>query len=56
MVCFPGAVSGPDVQSQNTGMKGGNVRDQMDSPKLCRKLIFQVLGKVGRNQVFWVAS
>ena len=52
MVCFPEAVSGPDVQSQNTGMEEGNVRDQMDSLKLCRKLIIRVLGQAGRNQVF----
>ena len=54
--CFPGAVSGLDVQSQNFGMEGGNVRDRMDSPKLCRKLRFRILGKAGHNQVFWVAS
>ena len=31
---FPGAVSGSDVQSQDFGIEGGNVRDRMDSPKL----------------------
>ena len=54
--CFPKAMSGPDVQSQNFGMKGGNVWDLMDNPKLRRKLIFRVMGQVGCNKIFWVAS
>ena len=34
---LPGAVSGPDGQSQDFGIEGGEVRDRMDSPKLYRK-------------------
>ena len=52
--CFLGAVSGLDVQFQNVGMEGGNVRDLMDSLKLCKKLIFRVPRQAGRNQVFSV--
>ena len=33
-------MNGPGVQSQNFGIDGGNVRDRMHSPKLCKKLIF----------------
>ena len=36
---FIGVVSGLDVQSQNFGIKGGNVQDRMDSPELCKKKI-----------------
>ena len=43
MVLVFGAVSGPDVQSQNFGIEYGNVRDRMDNPKLCRKSIFESL-------------
>ena len=53
---FPGAVSGPDVQSHNFKIEGGNVQDPMDSPELCRKLNFLVPRQAGRDQFFWVAT
>ena len=49
-------MNGPGDQSQNFGIDGGNVWDQMHSSKLCRKLIFWVPRQVGSDQVFWVAT
>ena len=46
---FPGAVSGPGVQSQNFGIEGGNVWDPMDSPNYAEKLIFRVPGQASRD-------
>ena len=46
---FPGVVNGPGVQSQDFGIDGGNIRNQVHNLKLCRKLIFQVLGQLGRD-------
>ena len=37
LFCFPEAVSSPNVLPQDFGIEGGNVLDQMDSPKLYRK-------------------
>ena len=45
MVSFLGAVSGPNVQSQNFRIEGVNVQDRMDCQEMCRKSIFRSLDR-----------